>query len=221
MKEGDSGTTNAVFRLRLSCAAAARVAPLRHLDGTALAGNDYIATKARCFPAGTTNATVTVLSMAIWRLSPTRSSSFFSPLQMRLCWATRRPRASFSTTIAAAFPTARSRASQSSTRRFRTTGPATNRHLSGHAEFRLPRVSLCSIRHDQRNGHRRPRLHRHRGSPLFPPGTTNGVIVVQILPKPATRQRVFLRGVPNPTNATALKRHRRCDDYQPVCHQRA
>ena len=60
--EGNSGTTNAVFNVRLSTSSAQVVTVgFSTADGTALAGSDYLATNGvLSFPAGSTNQTITV-----------------------------------------------------------------------------------------------------------------------------------------------------------------
>jgi len=60
--EGNSGTTNANFTVRLSAAYAQAVTmSYATADGTAVAGSDYVGTNGTLnFPAGTTNQTITV-----------------------------------------------------------------------------------------------------------------------------------------------------------------
>ncbi|MEY2409022.1 MAG: large repetitive protein, partial [Verrucomicrobiota bacterium] len=62
VQEGDTGTTNAVFRLHLSCASGLPISlHYSTADGTATAGADYIpADGTLTFPAGTMEASVTV-----------------------------------------------------------------------------------------------------------------------------------------------------------------
>jgi hypothetical protein len=62
VREGDSGVTNAVFHLHLSCPSSLPLAlTYATQNGTALAGLDYIATNGTVlFPAGATEATVIV-----------------------------------------------------------------------------------------------------------------------------------------------------------------
>ncbi|MCI0746263.1 MAG: putative Ig domain-containing protein [Verrucomicrobia subdivision 3 bacterium] len=62
VKEGNSGTTNAIFTVSLSAASGRTVAvDYATADGTANAGNDYTtASSTLDFPAGTTNRTLTI-----------------------------------------------------------------------------------------------------------------------------------------------------------------